>query len=312
MSLVKFTLTNRLPRLEDARSYVLHDGLVAAVKVAMALDKPLLLMGEPGTGKTKLAYKLAADLADEGKGDFGEEPLRFNCKAGSEAKDVLYRYDAVRRFHDAHSEGGKLDVMTYIVPRALGKAIALTNVEEAIENGFLHEERKRQSSVVLIDEIDKAPKDFANALLDVLEEGKRRFWVDEAGIEVVGGEGKHRVFVVITSNGERPLPEAFLRRCVFYHIPFPSSKELLQIVGLYMGKESEYYDEVFIDMFLEVRRKMDYHRPATASLIEWLRVLELEGITKKGLLDEGVKGTIVRTSLGVLVKTVEDLRKVEG
>lgn len=292
-----------------AGDYVLSKALKDAVEVALTLEQPLLITGEPGTGKTRLAYRIAKDLA-EGNDRFLDEPLEFNTQTTAIASDLFYYYDALSHFHDVNLKqtAGEAapPVSDYIELRALGKALALSNPEMA--GAYGKKGAKPRSSVVLIDEIDKAPRDFPNNLLAGLE--KFSFTIREDSDHTIKlGEGQ-KVVVIITSNSEKTLPEAFLRRCVFFHIPFPGPAELMRIVKAHLGDQSAYSSEQLIEHFREIRRRVRRKKPATAELVAWLRVLEINKFLEGGVnfneLSDAQKETL-KISYSVLAKTTEDL-----
>lgn len=293
----------------DPDKYILSDEVANAVKAAMSLGQPLFITGEPGTGKTQLAYKIAHhfQLADE-TGAF--RPLMFNTKTTSTARDLFYMYDAVRHFRDANMKKEHTsDLMDYIELQALGKAIAFTNPEAAKAVGI--ELEAPRHSVVLIDEIDKAPTDFPNDILYELE--NMAFEIRETGTRIQAGTS-HRPIVIMTSNSEKSLPDAFLRRCVFLHIEFPTQKMLLDIIRSKLSADSDYADEAFVKHFLEVRNAVKKKQPATAELIGWLRMLEMEQFLDEGLdfgkLSERQK-RLLRFSYGILAKNKDDLAILE-
>ncbi len=295
-------------------NYVLDKGLHAAVQVALTLGQPLLLTGEPGTGKTLLAYRIAHDLAKE-DAHFLPEPLVFHTKTTSKATDMLYTYDALRHFHDANlskTQGKEApDTSHYIQLQALGKAIAMTD-EQALATGQFISQQEARSSVVLIDEIDKAPRDFPNDILHEIEH--YNFQIKEANNLLIQKGEAQRIVVVLTSNSEKHLPEAFLRRCVFYHIPFPSKKSLIQIVKSQLGEQSAYSDGELLDHFLLLRSLMKKKKPATAELLAWLRILEVNDFLKTNpnwsRLNIEQK-QLLRQSYAVIAKTQEDLKEIE-
>ncbi|MCB0837076.1 MAG: MoxR family ATPase [Bacteroidetes bacterium] len=311
MSEYRIKLPERSLNLRDLppSNYMLSKELSDAIQVALALEQPLLITGEPGTGKTRLADRIAADLHQEAS-HFLPEPLIFNTQTTSLATDLFYYYDALTHFHDVNLRKAANQeappISDYIELRALGKAIALSNPKAA--GPYAEEGKPAQSAVVLIDEIDKAPRDFPNNLLNALD--RFRFQIKEDGNRTIDlGEGQ-KVVVVLTSNSEKSLPDAFLRRCVFFHIPFPDAEGLMRIVKAHLGEDSEYSNEQLIEHFLEVRRRVNRKEPATAELVAWLRVLELHHFLGKNLDIKNLSATqkeILRMSYSVLAKTREDL-----
>jgi MoxR-like ATPase len=285
---------------EKHGTYFPDDGLKAAIDVALELNMPLLLTGEPGTGKTRFAYHLAEHF---GLG----ETLRFDAKTTSQASDLFYHYDALQHFHLVHNQAekaAKLDLVKSGIIRfhALGKAIVDAN-------------KNKQRSVVLIDEIDKAPRDFPNDLLNVLEGGELTFRVPEMDDADYTIDAKLKPIVIITSNSEKSLPEPFLRRCIFYHIPFPTPASLLTIVKAKLStlpSKNPLDDTVInnlITEFMEVRKvlqKQSAKIPATAELISWLIVLQRGGLGKPKL--EGLsiqEQELLKHSLSILAKSME-------
>jgi MoxR-like ATPase len=238
---------------KGTRSYLTDPGLEAAVNAALALERPLLVKGEPGTGKTLLATAIAEALA---------LPLiHWPVKSTTRAQDGLYVYDTVQRLYDARfgdvgSEGVK-DIRRYIKLGPLGRAL-----------------KSEDRVILLIDEVDKADLEFPNDLLHELD--RMRFTVSETGDEVIA---KHRPVVIITSNNEKELPDAFLRRCVFHFIDFPEPELMKRIVNVHHENVDAQIVEQAIAAFYEVRgiprvRK----RPSTSELIDWIAVLASAGV----------------------------------
>lgn len=239
--------------------YVISPDLATSINVALALNQPLLVTGEPGCGKTSLAWAVSRQL--------GTQVYEFHTKSTSTAKDLLYTVDTLRRFHDASAGAAEAhDVSRYIQYQALGRAI--------MSDGTI---------VVLIDEIDKAPRDFPNDLLNEID--RMRFTVDELTPPVTW-ESKVRHFVLITSNSERRLPLPFLRRCVYTHIEFPDEDALNRIVTLHTEKLSlsKSFVACAVRRFLEIRRIGQLGKPpATGELITWVRVIHRMGISESQL-----------------------------
>lgn len=249
---------------EERGKYLADPDLADAVNIALVTGQPLLVTGEPGCGKTRLAWSIASELGLD-------KPHEFHTRSTSRAQDVLYCYDAVRRFHDIqartpHEGGLRADhPELYVEPVALGKAI-----------------QEGRPCVVLIDEIDKAPRDFPNDLLNELD--RMKFAIPELGPKAVY-EATQRPIVVITSNSERQLPAPFLRRCVFHHIGFPSSERLRQILDQRLGSDEdrELYG-VAVDRFTEIRALAALQKkPATSELLAWTQALRTQKITAQSL-----------------------------
>jgi MoxR-like ATPase len=284
-------------RLRDAAGYLPDKGLVDAVNVALLLGQPLLLTGEAGTGKTELAYHLAHVLK------LGE-PLKFETKSTSTARDLLYTYDAVGHFR-AGQTGGSKDALGYLRWNALGEAIL--HSRETVEDkwlapGFKHAGAKRK--VVLVDEIDKAPRDFPNDLLNEVEH--LYFRVPELDNDLIEADPANRPILVLTSNSEKHLPDAFLRRCIYYHIPFPEKRLteiVLKRVSGYSDGQSPLLGEA-LKLFLHLRKQLTEKKPATAELLGWLTALHQMGADETQPLR--AQAELLKQSLSTLVKGEND------
>jgi MoxR-like ATPase len=295
-----------LPPLEpwteatDPAGYLADDGLRDAVNVALALGQPLLVTGEPGTGKTGLAGSIAHAL------DLGA-PLVFHTKSSSSARDLFYRYDSLRHFHDAQFRKEAPAIDAYVEYEALGLAILLA-MEPAAADPFLPPGLRGQGptrSVVLIDEIDKAPRDLPNDVLNEIEQ--MAFRVKEAG-RTFEAPPAYRPIVVLTSNSEKVLPDAFLRRCVFYHLSFPTRERLREIVRRRLPPTSGFTPEMVeraVEHFERIRRLDLRKKPSTGELLAWLRVLSRMQIDV-GQLGPGDAEAIALT-YSALAKSKEDL-----
>ena len=302
----------------DPEKYIVDPHLLEAAKLAIALNQPLLLTGEPGTGKTKMAFKLADILhkASTGGLNFAAEPLVFNTKTTSAARDLFYTYDAVSHFQEANIKKAETDkkakTSDFINLQALGLAIAKTNPAQLDKQPALRGEIGDQptSNVVLIDEIDKAPRDFPNDILNEIEQYE--FQIKELDNLLITSKGNQRIVIVMTSNSEKNLPEAFLRRCVFYHIPFPDDKRLMEIAQKQLGEATPHTKELLKDLiahFRKIRKHSIRKKPATAELIAWLRLLGLPEVIK---MDDAKKADYLKANLSILVKTREDLEAVRA
>lgn len=305
-----------------ANQYIMDSALLRAVETALLFNQPLLLTGEPGTGKTQLAYRVAYDLANQTKGEdkgavFNEEPLRFNTKTTTSARDLFYIYDAVGHFQSANikREAGASGRATkdFIELQALGKAIALSNPQLPFSETFKWDKStSSQSSVVLIDEIDKAPRDFTNDLLNELE--RYEFFIKEQdNFQVkMDAENQQRILVIMTSNSEKNLPDAFLRRCVFYHIPFPEGDKMREILESQLqnaiGDQERANLKDIQQLFNEIRKVAVRKKPATAELVSFVRALEMDGLLQQP--KPKIKDWYLN-NLSLLIKTNEDLKVIK-
>jgi MoxR-like ATPase len=295
---------SRRSQLMNPEHYLADPGLADASNVALLLGQPLLLTGEPGTGKTLFASSLAWELGFD-------EPLKFETKTTSEARDLFYTYDALQRFHDAQGGLAQGSPLVYLSYQALGIAIVRTRerseVAEFLPQDFVHSSKSR--SVVLIDEIDKAPRDFPNDILNELE--LMYFRVPELGNVKIEADPDLSPIVVITSNSEKDLPDAFLRRCIYYNIPFPDRERLSAIVanrlGLYSAGSSQFLSDA-LDLFYTLRAQSSGLRkqPATAELLGWMLALKDITDNRENPLDQP---ELALRTLSSLIKTAEDQDK---
>ena len=255
--------------------YVASEELMASVNVAIALKKPLLIKGEPGTGKTMLAEAVAKSL--------GKKLIIWNIKSTTKAQEGLYVYDTIQRLYDGQfGEEGVDDISRYIKLGKLGEAF---DSDEQV--------------VLLIDEIDKADLEFPNDLLWELDQ--MEFYINETKRTV---KAKHRPIVIITSNAEKELPDAFLRRCIFHYIDFPNDELMEEIVKVHYPDVEENLLKSAMHVFYNIRSLRDIRKkPSTSELIDWINALQIGGISA-----DKIKSTL--PFIGVVVKRDEDLETV--
>jgi MoxR-like ATPase len=271
------TSTPTFKLFSGTSDYIASPALVDAVNCALALERPLLVKGEPGTGKTLLARHVAEGLG---------LPLdSWHIKSTSKAEDGLYVYDTVQRLNDARfGDGNVRDIRSYIRLGPLGRVFTA---------------KSRQ--VLLIDEIDKADLEFPNDILREIDE--MRFTVLETGDEVVARE---RPMVIITSNNEKELPDAFLRRCVFHFIDFPDVAQMREIVAVHHPDVEKLLLEQVLLKFYWLRDQKELRkRPSTSELIDWITALVRAGIPPSRLEAEV-------PFMGALLKNEQDTRAIES
>ncbi len=260
----------------STQEYIASPNLIASVNIAMQLEKPLLIKGEPGTGKTMLAKAIAASL--------GKKLIIWNIKSTTKAQDGLYLYDTIQRLYDSQfHENGVDNIAQYIKLGKLGEAFS-----------------EEEQVILLIDEIDKADIEFPNDLLWELDQ--MEFYIPETKETV---KAKHRPIVIITSNAEKELPDAFLRRCIFHYIEFPDQALMEEIVKAHFPDVEENLLQEAMKAFYRIRDMRNVRKkPSTSELIDWIRALQKGGIPTEKIAAE-------LPFVGVIVKKDEDLQEVK-
>lgn len=266
---------------KGTESYVASDDLQTAVRAAVAMQKPLLIKGEPGTGKTLLAYEVAKAM--------NKELYTWHIKSTTKAQQGLYEYDAVSRLRDSQLGDEKVhELANYIVKGKLWEAF---DADEQV--------------VLLIDEIDKADIEFPNDLL--LELDKMEFYCYELNKTIIA---KHRPIVIITSNNEKELPDAFLRRCFFHYISFPDRDTLLEIINVhYPDLENELINEA-MKHFLQLREARGLKKkPSTSELIDWIKLLLVGKINAAELANTQRLSDL--PFIGAMLKNEQDIQLIQ-
>lgn len=269
-------------RFEGSKNYVATDDLRLAVNAAVTLGRPLLIKGEPGTGKTMLAEEVALAL--------GKPLFQWHIKSTTKAQQGLYEYDAVSRLRDSQLGESKVkDIQNYIVKGVLWQAF--TNEEQV---------------VLLIDEIDKADIEFPNDLLREID--KMEFYVYETR-ELI--KARHRPIVIITSNNEKELPDAFLRRCFFHYIKFPDRDTMQAIVDVHFPAIKKELLARALETFFKIRDLPGLKKkPSTSEFLDWLKLLMAEDIGPEALHDKDNKNAIPPMH-GALLKNEQDVHLFE-
>ena len=268
-------------QFNGTKDYISTDDLTVAVNASIALEKPLLVKGEPGTGKTELARQISESL--------GLEIIEWNIKSTTKAQQGLYEYDAVSRLRDSQLGDKKIENIANYIKK--GK----------IWNAFETKER----AVLLIDEIDKADIEFPNDLLQELD--KMEFYVYETNKII---KAIKRPIVIITSNNEKELPEAFLRRCFFHYIQFPDLDTLKKIVEVHFPKIKKTLLDAALNRFFEIRDVPGMKKkPSTSEALDWIKLLLIEDINPLDLKSDG-KDLLPKLH-GALIKNEQDIHLFE-
>ena len=269
-------------KFEGTERYVATDDLRMAVDASVALQRPLLIKGEPGTGKTMLAEEVASGL--------GKELIQWHIKSTTKAQQGLYEYDAVSRLRDSQLGDGKVeDIGQYIKRGKLWEAFA---ADEQV--------------VLLIDEVDKADIEFPNDLLVELD--RMEFFVYETGDTI---KAKHRPIIIITSNNEKELPDAFLRRCFFHFINFPNKETMKEIIAVHYPKIKKSLVQEALEVFFELREIPGLKKkPSTSELIDWLKLLMADEIPDE-ILKNRDQTKAIPPLYGALLKNEQDVQLLE-
>lgn len=269
-------------KFEGTERYVATDDLRMAVNAAVTLQRPLLIKGEPGTGKTMLAEEVALGL--------GKRLIQWHVKSTTKAQQGLYEYDAVSRLRDSQLGGDKVH-----------------NIANYIKRGKLWEAFDSDEQVVLlIDEVDKADIEFPNDLLVELD--RMEFFVYETGETI---KAKHRPIIIITSNNEKELPDAFLRRCFFHFINFPDRDTMREIIGVHYPDIAKNLVQEAMEVFFDVRSIPGLKKkPSTSELLDWLKLLMADDIPDEILKDRD-HSKAVPPLYGALLKNEQDVHLLE-
>lgn len=261
---------------QGSAEYVASPELLRSVNIAIALEKPLLIKGEPGTGKTMLAEAISKAL--------GKRLIIWNIKSTTKAQDGLYVYDVVQRLYDSQFGNEGVD--------NIEKYVKLGKIGDAFESD--------EQVILLIDEIDKADLEFPNDLLWELD--KMEFFIPETGKTITA---KQRPVVIITSNAEKELPDAFLRRCIFHYIEFPDAELMEKIVRAHFDNLEDKLLKQVLDAFYWIRSLPSLQKkPSTSEVIDWIQALTISGISPDRIRKE-------IPFAGVLLKKTEDLETLE-
>jgi len=269
-------------RFTGTDNYVATEDLMVAVNASVTLQRPLLIKGEPGTGKTVLAHEVARAL--------GKNLIEWHIKSTTKAQQGLYEYDAVDRLRDSQLGDERVhDIRNYIKKGKLWEAFEADN-----------------APVLLIDEIDKADIEFPNDLL--LELDRMEFHVYETRETI---RARHRPIVIITSNNEKELPDAFLRRCFFHYIRFPDNETMEQIVDVHHPGLKKNLLRAALKAFYDIREVPGIKKkPSTSELLDWIKLLVVEDIPPEALKSDDMK-TILPPLYGALVKNEQDVHQFE-
>ena len=269
-------------KFEGTERYVATDDLRMAVDASVALQRPLLIKGEPGTGKTMLAEEVAAGL--------GKELFQWHIKSTTKAQQGLYEYDAVSRLRDSQLGDGKVEDIGQYIKR--GKVWEAFTADEQV--------------VLLIDEVDKADIEFPNDLLVELD--RMEFFVYETGETI---KAKHRPIIIITSNNEKELPDAFLRRCFFHFINFPDKETMKEIIAVHYPKIKKSLVQEALEVFFELREIPGLKKkPSTSELIDWLKLLMADEIPDE-ILKNRDQTKAIPPLYGALLKNEQDVQLLE-